>query len=70
MVETSRNAVKEARYRVRREDNYGRRDGDGRGGDRIRTGEDKLFGIDSVLKILNERMTNLMNELMSDGGDC
>ena len=26
------------------------------------------FGIDSVLKILNERMTQLINELMNDGG--
>ena len=28
------------------------------------------FGIYSVLKILNERITNSINELMSDGGDC
>ena len=28
------------------------------------------FGIDSVLKILNERITELINELMSDKGDC
>ena len=26
------------------------------------------FGIDSVLKILNERMTDSINESMSDGG--
>ena len=28
------------------------------------------FGIDSVLKILNERITQSMNELMSDEGVC
>ena len=37
VVETSRNAVKEAKDRERREDNSGRREGEGRGGDRIRT---------------------------------
>ena len=33
-IETSRNAVKESKDRMRREDNSGIRDGDGRGGDR------------------------------------
>ena len=28
------------------------------------------FGIDSVLKTLNKRITDLINELMSDKGDC
>ena len=28
------------------------------------------FGIDSVLKILNERITDSINQLMSNGGDC
>ena len=28
------------------------------------------FGIDSVLKIMNERITYLINQSMSDGGDC
>ena len=40
-IETSRNAVEESKDRMRREDNSGIRDGDGRGGDRLRTGEDK-----------------------------
>ena len=28
------------------------------------------FGIDSVLKILNKRITESMHELINDGGDC
>ena len=28
------------------------------------------FGIDSVLKILNERITHSMNQLIRNGGDC
>ena len=41
MVEISRNTVKEARER--REDNTGRRDGDGGGRERRRPGEDNQF---------------------------
>ena len=40
MVEISRNAVED---KTRREDKSGKRDGDGRGGDILRTGKDKHF---------------------------